>query len=42
MEDVLKIWFSELNFWMTKYGCDSLKELDDTLWYEYGVALEVI
>lgn len=42
MEDVLKVWFSELNYWMTKYNCRDLKELDDTLWFEYGVTLEVL
>lgn len=38
----LQVWFSELNYWMTKYYCESLSELEDTLFYDYGVTLEVL
>lgn len=36
------VWFSELNYWMTKYDCKSLSELEDILFYDYGVTLEVL
>lgn len=38
----LQVWFSELNYCMTKYDCESLSELEDTLFYDYGVTLEVL
>lgn len=41
LSDCLVCWFSELNYYLTKYVCSSLQELDDCLWYEYGVMLIV-
>lgn len=41
-EDVLPVWFSELNYYMTKYECETLEELDDKLWFSYGIVLVVL
>ena len=41
LSDCLVCWFSELNYYFTKYSCSSLKELDDYLWFECGVTLIV-
>jgi hypothetical protein len=39
--DNLVVWFSELNYYLTKYGVDTLEQLDNMLWFEYGVNLIV-
>jgi len=41
LSDCLVYWFSELNYYLTKYVCSSLQELDDCLWCEYGTVLIV-
>ena len=40
--DVLFVWPSELNYYMTEYECDTLEELDTVLFYEYGVSLVIL
>ena len=40
--DAFFVWPSELNYYMTEYACDSLEELDDVMWYEYGVSLIIL
>lgn len=40
--DLLPVWYSELNYYMTHYECDSLDELNDKLWCEYGVNLVIL
>lgn len=41
-DGILKVWFSELNYWMTKYNCRSYEELEATLWCKFGVILKVL
>lgn len=38
----LVIWYSELNYYFTKYECDSIEELDKILWYDYGVSMIIL
>lgn len=40
--DKLVCWFSELNYYLTKYNCCSVDELDDLLWFTYGVHLIIL
>lgn len=40
--DVLPVWYSELNYYMTKYSCNSLEELDIRLWCTYGLKLVIL
>lgn len=42
MKKFLYVWFSELNHWMTKYGCDNLNELETVLLKEHGTILFVL
>lgn len=40
MEDVLVIETkAELEKYMQKYGCTSPEQLDEVLWFEYGITL---
>lgn len=41
-EPILVCWYSELNYYFTKYGVESIDELDNALWYEYGVTLLIL
>lgn len=41
-QDAIFVWPSELNYYMTKYGCKTEEELDIALWYEYGVSLVIL
>lgn len=36
------VWPSELNYYMTKYECDTLEGLDNVLFYEYGYSLVIL
>lgn len=38
----LVIWYSELNYYFTKYECDNIEELDKILWYDYGVSMIIL
>lgn len=38
----LFIWYSELNYYFTKYECESIEELDKILWYDYGVSMIIL
>lgn len=40
--DTLVCWFSELNYYLTKYSCNTVDELDDLLWYTFGVYLIIL
>lgn len=43
MKDIfLKVWYSELNYWMTKYNCTSIEELGNTLRQEHSLELVVL
>lgn len=42
MEDVLVITSNkELETYMKKYACETKEQLEDVLWYNYGITLEV-
>ena len=41
VKNTLKVWYSELNYYMTKYNCETLQELEKIL-LSKGITLVVL
>lgn len=40
--DILYVWFSELNYLMTKHNCENLDDLEDILFWKYAIISEIL